>query len=77
LTFINFHKIFIDNMSNSQKQGYVGGIKFLIKDTNTIRIWKPSDVEFTDFKERCDLVIKYLIDEGFFTKHKCKVEVVT
>ena len=64
-------------MSNSHKQGYVGGIKFLIKDTNTIRIWKPTDVEFTDFKQRCDLVIKYLIDEGFFTKHKCKVEVVT
>lgn len=64
-------------MSNSQKQGYIRGIKFLIKDTNTIRIWKPVDVEFTEFKQKCDSVIKYLIDEGFFTKHKCKVEVVT
>ena len=64
-------------MSNSHKQGYVGGIKFLIKDTNTIRIWKPTDVEFTDFKQKCDFVIKYLIDEGFFNKTKCKVEVVS
>jgi len=79
LTFIYFPKIFIDNKMNEvqQKQGYVNGIRFLIKDKNTIRIWKPSDVDFSVFKTRCDFVIKYLIDEGFFNKTKCKVEVVS
>lgn len=63
--------------SINHKSGIVYGTKFLIKDGNTIRIWKPSDIEFSDFKQKCDFVIKYLIDEGFFTKTKCKVEVVT
>jgi hypothetical protein len=76
LIFIKNKFIFID-MNHVNKTGMVRGIKFLIKDNNTIRIWKPVDVEFSDFKENCDLVIKYLIDEGFFSKHKCKVEVVT
>jgi len=64
-------------MNHINKTGMVRGVKFLIKDNNTIRIWKPVSEEFSEFKEKCDLVIKYLIDEGFFTKHKCKVEVVT
>lgn len=59
------------------KNGLVSGIRFQIKDTNTIRIWKPVDTEFSNFKSKCDSVIKYLIDEGFFNKNKCKVEVVT
>jgi hypothetical protein len=63
--------------SSVKKSGYINGIRFEIKDTNTIRIWKPSDIAFFDFKSRCDLTVKYLIDEGFFNKTKCKVEVVT
>jgi hypothetical protein len=59
------------------KHGMVYGIKFQIKDTNTIRIWKPTDITFSAFKYKCDFIIKYLIDEGFFNKTKCKVEVVT
>lgn len=59
------------------KRGMVYGIKFQIKDTNTIRIWKPTDVEFSEFKGKCDFIIKYLIDEGFFNKTNCRVEVVT
>ena len=63
--------------SGAKKTGYVNGIKFEIKDTNTIRIWKPSEIAFYDFKTRCDLTVKYLIDEGFFNRTRCKVEVVT
>jgi len=59
------------------KYGLVNGVKFEIKDENTIKIWKPIDVEFHDFKNKCDLVVKYLIDEGFFNKKKCKVQVVS
>jgi hypothetical protein len=55
----------------------VNGIRFEIKDTNTIRIWKPDELSFVEFKDRCDCVIKYLIDEAIFDKKKCKVEVVT
>ena len=63
--------------SSTKKSGYVNGIKFEIKDASTIRIWKPSEIAFYDFKNRCDLTVKYLIDEGFFNKTKCKVELVT
>jgi hypothetical protein len=59
------------------KTGVVYGTKFQIKDKNTIRIWKSVDIEFSNFKDRCDLVIRYLIDEGFFNKTECRVEVVT
>lgn len=62
---------------NKLKHGLVSGVKFEIKDENTIRIWKPVGVEFFDFKNKCDLVVKYLIDEGFFNKKKCKVQVVS
>lgn len=64
-------------MTHINKTGTVSGVKFLIKDNNTIRIWKPIDVSMEDFRSKCDYVIKYLIDEGFFDKTKCKVEVVT
>lgn len=57
--------------------GYIRGIRFEIKDANTIRVWKPTDIDFHNFKQKCDLTVKYLIDEGFFNKNKCKVEVVT
>ena len=60
-----------------KRKGLVNGIRFEIKDSFTIRVWKPDDVPFHDFKERCDLVVKYLIDEAVFDKKNCKVEVVT
>lgn len=64
-------------IGSKKKSGYVNGIRFEIIDTNTIRIWKPLTVNFSNFKSKCDLTVKYLIDEGFFTKTKCRVEVVT
>lgn len=57
-------------------QGQIRGIKFLIKDNKTIRLWKPDDVEVENFRPLCDLVVKYIIDEGFFNKKNCKVEIV-
>lgn len=57
--------------------GEVRGIKFQIKDSVTIRIWKPTEIEMDDFKFKCDLIIKYLIDEGFFKGLRCRVEVIT
>jgi len=49
-----------------KRKGLVNGIRFEIKDTNTVRIWKPDE-----------LSVKYLIDEAIFDKKNCKVEVVT
>ena len=57
--------------------GEVRGIKFQIKDSVTIRIWKPTEIEMDDFKFKCDLIVKYLIDEGFFKGLRCRVEVIT
>lgn len=63
-------------MTHVNKSGKIRGVKFLIKDYNTIRIWKPSDVSMDNFKEKCNYIIKYLIDEGFFDKKHCRVEVI-
>ena len=60
-----------------KRRGLVNGVRFEIKDANTIKIWKPEEVSFVDFKARCDCVIRYLIDEGVFDKKNCKVEVIT
>lgn len=62
---------------NTSKRGIVHGVRFEIKDTNTIKIWKPSHIELSDFRNKCNFIIKYLIDEGFYNKTKCRVEVVT
>lgn len=59
------------------KSGFVHGVRFEIKDTNTIKIWKPSHIELSDFRISCNFIIKYLIDEGFYNKTKCRVELVT
>ena len=56
--------------------GKIRGIRFLIKDAKTIRIWKPADMPLEDFRPQCDLVVKYIIDEGFYNKKSCKVEIV-
>lgn len=56
--------------------GKIKGIKFLIKDAKTIRIWKPESMSVDEFRPQCDLVVKYIIDEGFFNKKTCKVEIV-
>ena len=65
------------DLKTSNYKGKINGIKFQIKDVNTIQIWKPEDIEFCDFKPKCDCVVRYLIDEGFFAKKKCKVEVIS
>ena len=60
-----------------KKRGLINGIRFEIKDANTIKIWKPTNVSFKDFKNRCDCIVRYIIDEALFDKKKCKVEVIT
>lgn len=60
-----------------KRKGLVNGVRFEIKDADTVKIWKPEEILFSDFKARCDCVIRYLIDEGIFDKKKCKVEVIT
>lgn len=60
----------------NKKTGYVYGIRFLIKTNHVIQVWKPIDLSFDDFKPRCNMVIKYLIDEGFYNKKQCRVEIV-
>jgi hypothetical protein len=59
------------------KKGLINGIRFEIKDADTIKIWKPAHVSFKDFKDRCDCIVRYIIDEALFDKKKCKVEVIT
>lgn len=59
------------------KNGFVYGIRFEVKNASTIRIWKPTNIEFFEFRSKCDCIVKYLIDEGFFEKKNCKVEVIT
>ncbi len=59
------------------KFGLVYGVRFEVNKASTIRMWKPSDIAFYDFRSKCDCIVKYLIDEGFFDKKNCKVEVVT
>lgn len=56
--------------------GKIKGIRFLVKDAKTIRIWKPDNMSLEEFRPQCDLVVKYIIDEGFYTKKTCKVEIV-
>ncbi len=56
--------------------GKVRGIRFLVKDSSTIRVWKPADLDMAEFRPQCDYIVKYLIDEGFFNKKQCRVEVV-
>lgn len=63
-----------DDMYNFS--GKIRGIKFLIKDAKTVRIWKPAEMSLDEFRPQCDLVVKYIIDEGFYTKKSCKVEIV-
>jgi hypothetical protein len=57
-------------------EGKIRGVKFLIKDDRTVRIWKPANMPLEDFRPQCDLVVKYIIDEGFYTRKSCKVEIV-
>lgn len=56
--------------------GKIKNIKFLIKDEKTVRIWKPDNMSLEEFRPQCDLVVKYIIDEGFYNKKTCKVEIV-
>lgn len=62
---------------NFKKTGIVRNIRFLIKDENTVRIWKPENIELYDFRLPCNLILKYLVDEGFMKIKDFKVEVVT
>ena len=57
--------------------GLVNGVKFEIKNSDTINVWKPVNVEISQFKDRCNLIVKYLIDEGLFDKKKCRVNIIT
>ena len=63
-------------VTSNQKRGIINGVRFLIKNNSIIRIWKPEDIPFGEFKPRCNLIVKYLIDEGFFNKKECRVEVI-
>lgn len=75
LRFANCVLLFIhSNMENFS--GKIKGIRFAIKDANTVRIWKPAAMSLDEFRPQCDLVVKYIIDEGFYTKKSCKVEIV-
>jgi len=60
----------------TKKQGFIRNIKFLIYDTQMVRIWKPKDVHLYDFKPMSNVIIKYLIDEGFMKNKKCKVQIM-
>lgn len=75
LIFVKRVVLFIDKYMENFS-GTIRGIRFLIKDASTVRIWKPTDMTLEDFRPQCNLVVKYIIDEGFYSKKKCKVEIV-
>jgi hypothetical protein len=57
--------------------GKIRNIKFLIKDTKTVRVWKPKEASLENFRPQCDLIIKYIMDEGFYKKKSCRVEIIS
>lgn len=59
------------------KKGLINGVKFEIIDSNTINVWKPSELDLYSFRSRCNFIVRYLIDEGFFNNRKCKVNIIT
>lgn len=60
-----------------KKTGRIRNIRFLIKDENTVKIWKPKNIPMYDFKLPCEYIAKYLVDENFIDRKNFKVEVVT
>lgn len=60
-----------------QRKGLINGVKFEIIDSRTINVWKPAGVDLYNFKGRCNFIVRYLIDEGFFSNKKCKVNIIT
>jgi hypothetical protein len=76
LIFVKCLILFIDKYMNNFG-GQIRGIRFLIKDEKSVRIWKPTDMSIEEFRPHCDLVVKYIIDEGFYSKKSCKVEIVS
>lgn len=63
-------------MSWKISQGLINNIQFKVEKEDTVKIWKPDNVEIYDFKPVCNYVVKYLVDEGFMTTRKCKVLIV-
>lgn len=63
-------------MSLKNFQGLINNIQFKVETENTVKIWKPDNVEVYDFKPICNHIVKYLVDEGFMTTRKCKVLIV-
>jgi hypothetical protein len=59
------------------KKGLINGVKFEIIDANTINVWKPAELDLYSFRSRCNFIVRYLIDEGFFNNRKCKVNIIT
>lgn len=61
----------------SSVEGVFFNIKTLIKDQQTIRIFNDKNIPFFQFKTTCDKIARYLIDEGFVTTKKPRIEVQT
>lgn len=64
------------NRKCKQNIGYIRGVKFHILDSKTINVYKPKDMELEYFKERCNSLVKYLIDEGLFEEKRCRVNIL-
>ncbi len=56
--------------------GTIRNIKFLIDVDGTINVWKPNGISVAEFKPDCNYLIRYLIDEGFSDKKKCKIKII-
>ena len=55
--------------------GLINNVEFEVIDKTSVNIWLPKKTKDpAEFRDRCQLIIKYLVDEGFLSK-KCRVSV--
>jgi hypothetical protein len=58
-------------------EGLFFGIRVMLVDQTTIRIYDTNNTPFYDFKPICDKISRYVIDEGFIKTTKPRVEIYT
>lgn len=56
--------------------GYIYGIRFRIEERNVVVIYMPENVLKDEFRPKCNLIVKYMMDEGLVKHQRCKVKIV-
>lgn len=66
----------MNKQSVSMIEGVFFTIRVSIKDKKLVRIYNKDKTLFDLFKPTCDKIARYLIDEGFVTTTKPRIEIV-